>query len=65
MLMLMLIKLRYRRVVHDVCEKEKNTAKELFTALQKSVSASAITTEQLKVDWQSKEENFMHQVGAL
>jgi hypothetical protein len=44
---------------------EKKMATELLTALQKSVSASNTTYEQLKTDWQSKEKDFLKQVGAL
>ena len=44
---------------------EKKTATELLTALQKSVSASNTTYEQLKADWQTKEREFLRQVRAL
>lgn len=44
---------------------EKKVATELMAALQKSVSASNTTNEQLKADWQSKEKDFLKQVRAL
>lgn len=46
-------------------EDEKKTATELLAALQKTVLASNTTNEQLKTDWQSKEKDFLKQVGAL
>ena len=61
----MLSELRHIRTELAVVKDEKKTATELLAALQKSVLASNITNEQLKADWQSKEKDFLKQVGLL
>ena len=48
--------------MHTLVEDEKNTASGLLLALQKSVAASNVINEKLKADWQSKEDDLLHQV---